>query len=340
MKRMSVLAVLCALAAASGCSKSPTAVVDFSYPLTPKNPLSEQYMRIAVRNTQVAGSTAEFDQKKWAVMAADMIQYNLEQASEQHNIPLKLVDREHMKLAMEEKDMAAAGITDSGDDVASSALAGASAIITSKVTIKIDKQKGKSRTVSGGSAWAFLRGGGGSVHTAEVEKESRNITVQCQFQLKDAGTNEIIVSHSGKPSQYHNKAKRPGFFMGSSKTEADMEPRDQIIGALIEKQLKQFMGKFVPTEIEASCEVKAGSNDMSKEGVNALVVDDYESALRKFKMAIAEEPTDHKSLFGAGVACEKLKRLDQALKYYKQARSYKAKEAKYAEAVERVSSMS
>lgn len=340
MKRMSVLAVLCAVVAASGCSKSPTAVVDFTYPLSPKTPLSEQYMRIAVRNTRVSGSTAEFDQKKWSEMTADMIQYNLEQAAEQHGIPLKLVDREHMKLAMEEKDMAAAGITDSGDDVASAALAGASAIITSKVTIKIDKQKGKGRTIDALSAFGWARGGGGSVRTTEVDKESRNITVQCQFQLKDAGTNEIIVSHSGKPSQYHNKAKRPSFFMGSSKTEADMEPRDQIIGALIEKQLHQFMAKFVPTEIEASCEVKASGHDMSKEGVNALVVDDYESALRNFKMAIAEEPTDHKSLFGAGVACEKLHRLGQALKYYKQARSYKAKEAKYAEAVERVSSMS
>jgi hypothetical protein len=57
-------------------------------------------------------------------------------------------------------------------------------------------------------------------------------------------------------------------------------------------------------------------------------------------MAIAEEPTDHKSLFGAGVACEKLKHMDEALKYYKMARSYDAKEAKYTEAVERLSDMS
>jgi tetratricopeptide (TPR) repeat protein len=336
---MSALAVLCALAAASGCSKSPVAMVDFTYHLSPKSPLSEQYMRIAVRNTRIEG-TGEFDQKKWSEMAADMIQHNLERASEEHNIPLKLVDREHMKMAVEEKDMAAAGITDSGDDVASSALAGAAAIITSKVTIKIDKQKGKGRTVDAFSAFGSAWGGGGSVNTTEVEKESRNITVQCQFQLKDAGSNEVIASHSGKPSQYHNKAKRPGFFMGSSKTEADMEPRDQIIGALIEKQLHHFMAKFVPTELEAECEVEASSHDMSKEAVSALVVDDYETALHKFKMAIAEEPTDHKSLFGAGVACEKLKHMDEALKYYKMARSYDAKEAKYTEAVERLSDMS
>jgi len=340
MKHRTALAALCVVAAACGCSKSPVAIVNFTYSLTPATPLSEQYMKIAVRDARMEGSTNEYDQKKWSEMAADMVRYNLQRAAEEHHVPLKLVDREHMKLAMQEKDMAAAGITDSGDQVASSALAGATAVITSKVTIKIDKRKGKGRTIDAFSAFGWARGGGGSVHTSEVEKESRNITVQCQFQLKDAGSNEIIVSYSGRPSQYSDKAKRPGFFMGSSKTEADMEPRDKIIGALIEKQLKHFMAKFVPTEIEASCEVKASHHKMSQEAVRALVVDDYEGALQKFKQAIAEKPTDDKSLFGAGVACEKLKRFKDALKYYKLARSYETDESQYAAAIERVSSLS
>lgn len=338
MKRVFSIACTAGLFAAVGCNR-PVTTVAFLYPVKPTQPLSEQYMKIAVRDARMAGSTDEYDQEKWSEMTADMVQHNLQRAAEKHGIPLKLVDREHMKMALEEKDMAAAGLTDSGDEVASSALQGAAAILSSKVTVKIDKQKGTGRTLDAMSAIGWARGGGGSLHTSEVEKESRNITVTCQFQLKDAGTNAMIVSHSGRPTQYYDKAKRPSFFFGGSKTEADMAPRDRIIGSLIEKQLKQFLRKFVPVEIEATAEVKASGHEGSVAGVEALIIDDYETALANFKQAVAEKSSDDKSLFGAGVACEKLKRFEESLRYYKRAQAYGSDERKYAEAVERVSSM-
>ncbi|MFQ5429944.1 MAG: tetratricopeptide repeat protein [Phycisphaerae bacterium] len=342
MNRQSMWVVVCLIAAASGCSKKPTAIVDFTYEIKPKQPLSEQYMKIAVVDArmEVEDKTGEFDQKKWSEMTADLIRSELKRSAERYHIPLELVDREHMKITLGEKDMAAAGITDSGDDAASAALVGANALLTSKVTIKIDKRKGKGRTIDAMNVMAWARGGGGGVHTSEVETESRNITVQCQFQLKDAATGREIESHTGRPSQHFDKARRPSPFFGSAKTEANMDARDQVIGQFVEKQLQQFLCKFMPVEIHASCEVKASSNENCIAGVQSLVVDDYETALQSFKQAIAEKPTDDRALFGAGVACEKLGRLDQALKYYKLARSYEDDEPKYAEAVERVQSMS
>jgi tetratricopeptide (TPR) repeat protein len=119
-----------------------------------------------------------------------------------------------------------------------------------------------------------------------------------------------------------------------------MTPRDQVIGDIVRKQIQDFMVKFVPTEIKAQCEVKAGGHEMSTEAVRALVVDDYETALNGFRQAIAEDVDDHKSLFGAGVCCEKLENYAKALKYYKQARSIKPKETQYGAAVKRVSAMS
>ncbi|MFH1416949.1 MAG: tetratricopeptide repeat protein [Planctomycetota bacterium] len=337
MNRMTALAVLSLVIVITGCGpKGPTATVDLSYTTQPKTPLDEQHMHIAVRNANMAGDTGEYDQDKWSVMTADLIQYNLQRAAERHNIPLQLVDREHLKLAMEETDLADAGITESDGSVATAAIKAATAIITSKVTIKIDKQKGKGRTVSAGSMFAWARGGGGSVQTTEVEKESRNITVVCQFQLKAAGSNDMLASHSGKPLQDYTRGKTSPFF-GGSKTESDMTPRDKVIGDMIEVQLRQFMAKFVPTEIEATVKVKPGKTEMSVSGVRALVIDDYETALDNFKAAVSEMPDDHASYFGAGVACEKLNRLSEALQYYKQAQSLKTKEGKYADAVARVS---
>jgi hypothetical protein len=323
----------------TGCSKTQIATVEFASTIQPKEPLPEKYMHIAVRNADISGDTQEFDQKKWSTMTADLIQYDLQQAAEKHNVPLKLVDREHLKLAMEEKDLAAAGVTDSGDKVASAQIQGASAVITSKVTIKIDKQKGKGRTISSMGGWASGWGGGGGVDSQEVDKESRNITVQCQFQLKDAATNDIIVSYTGKPTQEYTKAGRTSPFFGGSKTESEMTPRDKVIGEMIDRQLREFMVKFVPTEIDATATVKPSKHEMSIAGVRALVSDDYETALQDFKQAIAADTSDYRSMFGAGVACEKLKKYDGALKYYKQARSFEAKDPEYARAVERVAAI-
>ncbi len=340
MNRMIALAVLSLMIVVTGCGpKGPTATVDLSYTTQPKEPLPDEYMHIAVRNANMAGDTGEYDQDKWSVMTADLVQYNLQHAAEQHNIPIRLVDREHLKLAIDETDLKDAGIVESDDSVGSRAIQAASALLTSKVTIKIDKQKGKGRTVSAGSMFAWARGGGGSVQTTEVDKESRNITVVCQFQLKaNDGSNNIIASHSGKPLQDYSRGKTSPFF-GGSKTESDMTPRDKVIGDMIEKQLREFMAKFVPTEIEATVTVKSGKTEMSVAGVRALVIDDYETALNNFKAAVSEEPDDHASYFGAGVACEKLNRPEEALKYYKQAQSLKTKEGKYADAVDRVSGL-
>jgi hypothetical protein len=340
MKKMVAFSAWTLVGIGLGCMESkPTATVTISQSVTPKTPLSSNYMEIAVMNARMEGDTDEFDQKKWSEMTADMVQHDLEVAAEKHKIPIKLVDREHVKLTMGEKDLAAAGVTDSGDAMSASKIKGASAVLTSKVTIKVDKQKGKSRTVDAMSAFGSAWGGGGGVGSSEVEKESRNITVQCQFQLKDPATNDVIYSYNGMPNQHYDKAKSSSPFFGSSKTEADMTPRDKVIGAMIQSQAEQFLCKFLPMQFEATMQVKPSSNKESIAGVRAMVVDDYDAALGHFKQAIAADSSDYESLYGAGVCCEKLGKMDEAKKYYKQAQSLKPKNEDYAAAVERVSRM-
>ena len=329
------------LAVFAGCTpKSQIATVSFNERTQPKTVLSEQYMQVAVLNARMDESDAQVDQAKWSSMTADMLQHYLEQAREKYHMPFKLVDREHLKFAMGEKDLASAGVTDSGDAMGAAQLQGAKAILTSKVTIKIDKQVGKKRTIDAisvfGGGWSRGGYGGGGVDSTEVDEEARNITVTCQFQLKDPATNDIIVSHNAMPSQHFENTKS-GFFFGSSKTEADMTPRDRAIGAIIEQQAKEFLCKFIPVEFSEEIRVEHSSNEDSVAGVRALIMEDYEAALGSFKQAIAADGTDHKSLFGAGVACEKLKRYDDARKYYKMAQSFKTDNAAYNAAIQRVS---
>lgn len=342
MKQFARLAVFALAVSAIGCSKTPIANVEITESSQPKTPLSSQHMHIAVMNANMADSSGEFDQDKWSKLTADMIQSYLERAAEQNNIPIKLIDREHLKMTMGEKDLAAAGVTDSGDNVAAAQVKGASAILTSKVTVKIDKQVGKKRTIDAMSlaAGAWSRGGfgAGSVDTEQVDEEARNITVSCQFQIKDAATNEVIISHNGMPSQEFTRTSASPFF-GSSKTEADMSPRDQVIGGMIEHHAQDFLAKFIPMSRRTDITVKPSSDKNSIAGVNALVADDYEGALAGFKQAIATDPTDHRSCFGAGVSCEKLGRRDEARKYYKQAKSYDNDNPQYVAAVARIERM-
>jgi len=347
MKHLSTVLSLTVLAAVAGCGpKKPTATILFSSLRQPTQPLSEQYMKIAVRNAQMKGDTGEYDQTKWSKMTADLLRYYLQEASEQHGVPIKLVDRQHVAMAMEEKDLAAAGITDNGDDVASAAIKGANAVVTSLVTIKIDKQVGKKRSIKAmnlfAHAWSHGGGGGGGVDTEQVDEEARNITVQCQFQLKDAGSNDIVVSHSTRPSQDFTRTKASSFF-GSSKTEADMEPRDKVIGGMIETHVLDFLAKFIPTESRFAVQVKSSGHEMSREGVRILVYaetpEQFAQALTSLKQAIAEDPDDHRSLFAAGVCCEKLNKTAEARKYYRQAASLSSKDPQYAAAVARVSGM-
>ncbi len=348
MSRVSVVVVLAMLVAGTGCGgKAPEARVSFRMVSQPKGTLDPSHMDIAIRavKTQVEGTGAGDggnDEAKWGEMTADILEHYFQEAAEKHSVPLRVVDRQHLKETMEEKDLAAAGITDTGDAVASSQLKGATAILTSKVTVKIDKQKGKGRTMSaaslfggGGHGWG---GGGGSMQTEEVEKESRNISVQCQFQLKDPATNDILIAYTSLPSQEHERNKT-SFLFGSSKTEADMNPRDQVIGEMVSAHVNRFLGKFLPVETETEVVVKAGKSDESKAGVRSINAEDFEAALGHFKAAIAEQDSDHHSYFGAGVCCEKLNRYDEARKYYKQAASYDSKEEMYEAAVRRVSDM-
>ena len=82
---------------------------------------------------------------------------------------------------------------------------------------------------------------------------------------------------------------------------------------------------------------------MSREGVRILVYaetpEQFAQALTSLKQAIAEDPDDHRSLFAAGVCCEKLNKTAEARKYYRQAASLSSKDPQYAAAVARVSGM-
>ena len=129
--------------------------------------------------------------------------------------------------------------------------------------------------------------------------------------------------------------KKPGFFFGSGKTEADLTPRDQIIAACVEEAIIEFLSHLVPCDYEFELHIESSHNEQCANGVKMIRGEDWEGALQAFQAALAEDSQDDRAAFGAGVVCEKLGKYEEALKYFRNACVIQD-ELEYAEARDRV----
>lgn len=322
--------VVVATLLSSGCGGSKeTMTVGISYTLQPTEKLPEGLKTVAVNEAQVEATTESGEQdairaKKWSRMAADMVETMILDANKAKQTELTIAKRRETKEVMAEHDLAAAGMTQSNNAGAPPQLADIQGLIKSKFTIINDVQKGKQRTISGGSiaAWAghAYGGGSGSVETEEVESVSRNLTVNCSFGMYDKAGNALFQYN--QKVQKHDKQK-PGAFFGSSKTEANLDPADKIIGELVEQGTREFVSMFAPTEVCYRYELESSSDENSAEGVRKMRGRFYDEAIRSFNAALAKESGDYKSMFCLAVAYELTGKYDDAINYYRQAASSK-----------------
>ncbi|MEK7757929.1 MAG: tetratricopeptide repeat protein, partial [Planctomycetota bacterium] len=124
---------------------------------------------------------------------------------------------------------------------------------------------------------------------------------------------------------------------GSSKTEAELTPQDQIIGSLVERGAREFVSMLMPCRIDVETEVESSGNKNCVEGVKLLRAESFREAISAFKSAVADDSNDHRAAYGAGVACEATGQYDAALRYYKQACAGEDNRA-YADARDRMKS--
>jgi tetratricopeptide (TPR) repeat protein len=255
-------------------------------------------------------------------MAANYIQHLLQESTQRYGAPLEVADRKQTSRVLAESDLAASGLATSSNPGATAKLLNVQGLVMSEINVKTDAKAGKQRTVSGmdifGYGGRYWGGGGGSVDTTEVETVTRNITVQADFKLVDSATGKNWITHSPKPYNRTDRTEASPFF-GSSQTEAELTPRDEIIAAAVEQGARQFVSKFVACGVKYEIEVESSGNAACCNAVKYLRGDMYEEAIGLFKAALAEDIEDDRAAFGAGVACEALGRYTEALDYYKRA---------------------
>ncbi len=316
-----------------GAFKQEAAEVTFSYTARPTERLPRGLKAVAVLDAE----TTDDAEKKWSDMAADMIAGLLDEAARKGQTDLAVADRKNLKKVLAEKDLAAAGIVEANDAVRVAKVLGVQGLIISSIAVKVEKHTGTGQTVTV-KPKGFLRrrrGRSGPVQAKEVEKVTRNITIQCKFRLLDAANGKVLVDYVSPILSRTDKTRTKPFW-GASKSEADLKPRDYIVGEVVEGQVRRFIGRYFPIEIRETVEVHSSRNEACKSGVRFLAAGEYDQALAMFRQVVSAraQGQDRYAWFGVGVACEAKGRLPEALDHYLKAVALDAPGAE--EAVKRV----
>jgi hypothetical protein len=326
----------------TGCgAPKEKATVAVRYSLKPDKGLppgmnSLAIMQLEASSQGTAGS--EFDEAKWQEIVAEMMHRRLTVANEKHGMGLTVADRASTKEVMKEKDLALSGMAEGAEVAEASKLLQVQGLIRGRVIVKIDRQAGKGRTLKAASVLAWARGGGGSVDTEETSSVRRTITVAPSFRLVDAGTGKDWFTWAPAKPFMQTEGKKPGFFFGSGKTEADLDPRDQIIAQCVEDAIVEFLSHLIPMDYDFKLEIESSGNEACAMGVKLVRGEDYEGALSQFEAALTENPEDHRAAYCAGVVCEATGKYDEALRYYRTACVIKEK-GEYSAARDRVTKL-
>lgn len=308
---------LCSVTVVTGCAPKQTAVVSFSYVVEKEKGLPPGMKTIAIMPAKVGETT----DPKWSELSTTVIASLINESRSKFGTAVTVTERRDTKAVFEEADLAAAGMSTkkggSGGE-----LIGADGYLLSNINVKVEKHVGKQRTLSGLdlAGWGGHRYGGGRVNaeTEEVETVTRNMTVQTEFKLVDSANGRVWEHFSPKTYRATDRTKASPIF-GSSKTEAELTPQDQIIGSLVELGAREFVSMLMPCRIDVETEVESSGNKNCAEGVRLLRAEAYREAISAFQAAMAEDSNDHRAAYGAGVACEASGQYESALKYYKQA---------------------
>ncbi len=310
-------AVMVSLTVLTGCASKETASVNFSYVVEKEKGLPPGMKNIAIMPAKVGETT----DPKWSELSTTVIASLINESRARFGTDVTVTERRDTRAVFDEADLAAAGMSTRKGGKGGE-LIGADGYLLSNINVKVEKHVGRQRTLSGFDIAGFgghhTGGGYVSPETQEVETVTRNMTVQTEFKLVDSANGRVWEHFSPKTYRATDRTKASPIF-GSSKTEAELTPQDQIIGSLVERGAREFVSMLMPCRIDVEAEVESSGKKNSANGVRLLRAEAYREAISAFQAAIADNSNDHRAAFGAGVACEATGQFESGLKYYNMA---------------------
>lgn len=298
----------------AGCQGSERARVHFSYVVEPERGLPQGMKTITIAPAKLGPNT----DPKWSDLCATILHGLVNESRNRFGTQVTVSERRDAQVTFDEADLAAAGMS-TGKPGSGEQLLAAQGAILSNINVKVELVEGKQRTLTG----LFLSGGGGhgyghgatDIQTDEVETVTRTMTVQTEFKLVDTANGQVWAHYSPRPYMATDKTEASPIF-GSSQTEAELTPQDQIIASLVEEAATEFISQLMPCKVEVTETVTSSSNANCVQGVKLLRAEMYQDALSHFKLALSESGDDFRAAFGAGVACEAMGRYPEALQNY------------------------
>ena len=140
----------------SACVAKEKQKVTISYVVAPKAPLPEGLKAVAVIDSGVktAGVQQDDREKKWSMIAADMMEAMLQNGS-MYGSPLGVANRRETSKVLTEQDLKLAGLVDAPTAGRVGKLLDVQGLVISRITINVDVQKGTKSTID----WMSIMGG-------------------------------------------------------------------------------------------------------------------------------------------------------------------------------------
>lgn len=232
---------------------------------------------------------------------------------------IEIIERERMDLYWDEMDRKLAGSVKSHGDPEATQWDDVDLFVVGNIEGRSTlRQEYKNPTKPLGYLAGFAPVVGG-VLESELSRPKpyyqRTITLAGNLRLVDAATGRTWATHEISAQTLEEEKSYP--FKDASRL--SMPPEEKIIRDMLDQEIRKFCGAIVPITFEQEWRVKSSANENSQLGVKYLRVGDNAAALAAFERALADNPDDDRSCFGAGVACENLGRLDDARRYYRDA---------------------
>lgn len=338
MRRGFLIAVVpIALACADPGQASEKATVRIHYMLEPTRGIPAGLDAVAVldagMNDEKGALATNTD---WSKLAANHVQQLLQEATEQHDIILNIVDRRHTATVLKEHDLAAAGLVPSNIAGQAAQLLAVQGIIMAEINVRIEQRRETKIKIDIGSLLSGIGrhrhlGRSGRLPIRTVQELSEHVSVQTVFHLFDAQTSKNWATYA----KWHRHSDERDSFFSDILGDSNDDPRDVIIEQAVQRGAREFVDMLVPSEKEFIVKVKSSREGSCKEGVRALRAEMFDEALSLFEQALGRKPNDHRAAFAAGVACEATQKFDDALRYYRMAVRHNDND-KYTESMTRV----
>ncbi len=253
----------------------------------------------------------------WDTTLRGQVRELLQRCARSEGVQLVLVDRDHLKQRLDERDLSVIGLVPGDPQSWKGRELGVDAFIFGELKIDTVYESSVKGLIPGDVIGGAIGGVPGWVLGRLFRphrRVRRTMTLTGELQLVDGRSGRVWAAY---PIREQWVEKKKSLFR--DKDVMDLEPEEEKIREALGRCATEFVGLFFPLQRHVELLVKSGKSEFAAMGTRALAAGEYEDALEFFQQALAEKPDDPCIVFSAGVACEAVGRLDEAYRYYRKA---------------------